>query len=222
MKSLAEMIPNPQDLLALETEELAGVFLEYINSSGIIQDDRVSRYNLTRQRDVLKDYERQFHEPVRFALMEAWTWLEREGLIAVTPDTDADTVFVTRRGQQVKDRTGFANYRKATLLPRALLHPQIAVKVYALFLRGEYDTAVFQAFKEVEVAVRAAAKLSPSDIGVPLMRKAFDISAGPLTDTSQLSAERQALSDLFAGAIGSYKNPHSHRKVSIDGNPSKC
>jgi hypothetical protein len=42
MKSLAEMIPNPQDLLALETEELAGVLLEYINSSGIIQLDRFS------------------------------------------------------------------------------------------------------------------------------------------------------------------------------------
>jgi hypothetical protein len=59
MKSLAEMIPNPQDLFALETEELAGVLLEYISSSGIIQDDRVFRHNLTRQRDVLKDYDRQ-------------------------------------------------------------------------------------------------------------------------------------------------------------------
>lgn len=34
MKSLAEMIPNSQDLLALETEELVGVLLEYINSAG--------------------------------------------------------------------------------------------------------------------------------------------------------------------------------------------
>lgn len=98
----------------------------------------------------------------------------------------------------------------------AITHPQIADKVYSLFIGCDYDTAVFQAFKEVEVAVRTAAKLGPTDIGVPLMRKAFDVNTGPLSDKSQVTAERQALSDLFAGAIGSYKNPHSHRKVTIE------
>ena len=47
------------------------------------------------------------------------------------------------------------------------------------------------------------------------MRKAFG-ERGPLTDVAALKAEQQALSDLFAGAIGSYKNPHSHRSVTID------
>ena len=47
------------------------------------------------------------------------------------------------------------------------------------------------------------------------MRKAFG-ERGPLTDASAHKAEQQALSDLFAGAIGSYKNPHSHRSVTIE------
>ena len=70
--------------------------------------------------------------------------------------------------------------------------------------------------KAVEVAVREAAELTPADIGKDLMRKAFDVKSGALTDTAAEPAERQARSDLFAGAIGSYKNPHSHRNVDLD------
>ena len=47
-------------------------------------------------------------------------------------------------------------------------------------------------------------------------RRAFDPSTGPLTDSATPAPEREALSHLFAGAIGSYKNPHSHRNVAID------
>ena len=45
-----------------------------------------------------------------------------------------------------------------------------------------------------------------------MMRKAF-AENGPLSDNSTPKAEREALSNLFAGAIGCYKNPHSHRNV---------
>ena len=79
------------------------------------------------------------------------------------------------------------------------------------FLRGEYDTAIFQAFREVEVAVREAGGYSHGDLGVPLMRAAFSVPQGPLTDKAVVPAEQQAMSDLFAGAIGSFKNPASHR-----------
>jgi Protein of unknown function (Hypoth_ymh) len=54
--------------------------------------------------------------------------------------------------------------------------------------RGEYDTAVFQAFREVEVAVRSAGKFPAEQFGKELMRKAFKpadaknptIAPGPL------------------------------------------
>jgi len=48
------------------------------------------------------------------------------------------------------------------------------------------------------------------------MRKAFHPETGPLADNDTLPAEREALMHLFAGAIGSYKNPHSHRRVKIE------
>lgn len=48
-----------------------------------------------------------------------------------------------------------------------------------------------------------------------LLRAAFNPSGGPLTDATAEAGEKQARSALFAGAIGSYKNPHSHRDVDL-------
>jgi hypothetical protein len=48
------------------------------------------------------------------------------------------------------------------------------------------------------------------------MRRAFHPDTRPLTDRNKPKAEREALSHLFAGAIGSYKNPHSRRSVTIE------
>ena len=48
------------------------------------------------------------------------------------------------------------------------------------------------------------------------MRKAFHPSDGRLTIQGDARGERQAVMDLFADAIGSYKNPSSHRHVAID------
>ena len=109
----------------------------------------------------------------------------------------------------------------ARLLPKGQLHPSIASKVYPAFLRAEYDTAVFQAFREVEVAVRTAGQFSPDDYGIDLIRAAFrpaekkgqPVTPGALADTQLPIAEQEAMANLFAGAIGLYKNPQSHRHV---------
>jgi len=70
--------------------------------------------------------------------------------------------------------------------------------------------------KAVEVAVREAVPTSSTSIGVKLMREAFNPKDGPLTDREADSGEQQARMDLFAGAIGSCKNPHSHRDVNLE------
>ena len=88
-------------------------------------------------------------------------------------------------------------------------------------MRGEYDAAAFQAMKAVEVYVRETAKFSDAEIGTKLMRNAFNPERGPLTDLEMEWAERQGRADLFAGAIASYKNPHSHRDVNLN-NPNEA
>ena len=212
--TIHSLIPDPEVLLALEPEELAGVVLEYLNTLDPRSSGQLNRYNFSLPHTV-EGYPTVFQDQISQALMEAWVWLEREGLIAPRPGQSEGWIFVTRRGQQIKNSKGLASYRRSNQLPKHLLHPVIAQKIWSMFIRGEYDTAVFQAFKEIEVAVRTAGGFSPSDIGEKLMRKAFDVNDGPLTDKNIHEAERLALQHLFAGAIGSYKNPQSHRNVSI-------
>ena len=140
----------------------------------------------------------------------------REGLLAPDPGQSRDFVFITRRGQRLTRASDLEAYRRANLLPRQQLHPVIAQRVWSAFLRGEYDTAVFQAFREVEVSVRQAGGFDASEYGVELMRHAFAPETGPLTDTSAVRSEQLATSHLFSGAIGLYKNAHSHRTVELD------
>ena len=99
------------------------------------------------------------------------------------------------------------------LLPKRLLHHVVSEKVLPIFMQGSYGPAVFEAFKQVEVTVREAGGYTEPDYGTKLMRMAFNPENGALTDPQDM--EKQARSDLFAGAIGSYKNPGSHRDVEI-------
>lgn len=103
----------------------------------------------------------------------------------------------------------------AVSFPRELLHPTIAGRSWAALARGDYADAVFFAFRTVEESVRKAGKYADTEIGMDLMRRAFHATKGPLAKQSDPKPEREALMQLFAGAIGSYKNPHSHRTVTI-------
>ena len=97
---------------------------------------------------------------------------------------------------------------------RHVLHPKIAQEAGAALARDEYETAVFQALREVEINVRKAGGHRNADIGTVLMRKAFG-PKGTLSDKQALEAEEENLAHLFAGTIGFHKNPTSHRKVSM-------
>ncbi len=212
--SIQTLLPDPEVLLALEPEEIAGVILEYLKGLDPVEGGQLNRYNFGLPHTVA-DYPAQFRQAISEALMVGWAWLEREGRLAPDPGQGGNWVFITPKGRR-HESADLAAYRRAELLPKHLLHPTLARRVWSAFLRGEYDTAVFQAFKEVEVTVRAAGGYEARDLGTALMRKAFDKASGALTDQGALDAERQALSDLFAGAIGLYKNPHSHRDVPLD------
>jgi uncharacterized protein (TIGR02391 family) len=154
---------------------------------------------------------------IEIAVWEAWQWLVVNLIVVPDDGTNGNNgwVRISRRGSRLLDDGAFTEYQRSIDFPKALLHPTIAEHVWLDLIRGQLEDAVFHGFKAVEIAVREACGWPQSRIGVSMMREAFNPERGPLRDPAQESGERTALMELFAGAIGSYKNPHSHRSATI-------
>ncbi len=199
----------------MEPEELAPLVLKQLSESG---QQKLNMHNFSLGND--SDFvawagpDPRQRQEISQRLIVAWRWLERELFIAPQPG-NIDWAFITQRGKAILESQDFETYKKGHLLPSEGLDPILVRKVKQAFIRGDYDTAIFQAFKEVEVRVRKKAGLSDSDIGVSLMRTAFNPKDGVLTDKSVSTGEQVARMELFAGAIGTYKNPSSHREVNL-------
>lgn len=150
---------------------------------------------------------------------ETWELLRRIGMMHPAPGINGQNgwMVLSRDGEEaVKSDGGFERVRSLRTFPRELLHPAIAADSYAALQRGNYSTAVRDAFTTLEIHVREAAGLTIDDYGTDLMRKAFHEKTGALADQNLPKAERESYARLFAGAIGAFKNPHSHRKVTIE------
>lgn len=226
--SLREIAPTIDALLAMDVDELGLRMLPLLIRPPLLADRLSMREFLGR------DFGNAFNGVAAFvsgprlylgreaeavtAVIEAWMWLEGQGLLTPVVDRNLNPHpqerVLSRRGRQLALDPRRA--LSARSLPQEGLHALLRDDVWALFHRGKYDTAVFEAMKAVEVRVREASGLPAKDVGTALMRKAFEPAAGPLTDQAAEAAEREARSALFAGAIGSYKNPQSHRKVALD------
>jgi len=216
---MATLVPNPDDLLALSVEEQGRLILKLLTSgdtnetTGPTRSGKVNQHNFfNRANDFAAPpkYGRR-QQDVDRALLRAWAWLEREGLLVKDPSPGQNWFFLTEDARDLGSREDTTAYRRANLLATNQLHQLIAGKVRPAFLRGHYDTAIFQAFLEIEVAVREAGGFPQDLVGEKLMRAAFAPAKsgqhGPLTDTNLPPGEQEAMSHLFAGAFGLYRNP---------------
>jgi uncharacterized protein (TIGR02391 family) len=225
MTSLPELISDVDFLLAMEAEELAAAMLPILARSrqhaGVHHGNYCS--SLFSANTGGHHYDNRNDNQIILAVTEAWNWLEVQGLLVPAPNGNGGHGWrvLSRKAEALTSSADVKQFAKSRHLRREILNPRIADKVWSAFIRAEYDVAVFQAMKAVEVAVREASGLGADELGVNLMRKAFHIDNGPLTDTNAERGERQACSDFFAGAIGSYKNSHSHRDVDLD-NPDEA
>jgi len=191
---LEQFFPPVEIALVLEPEELALPLLKYLvamGHRGREPDLNIRNFYAGSEVDA---YAGEKSDEMSRAIVEAWMWLEREGMLAPYLRKGREWVSMTRRGTKLAEESDIDGYVRRNLIPKQSLDPVLADKVWPLFIRGDYDTAVFQAFKEVEIRARTAASLSPESYGTSLMRDAFHPENGVLTDSSLPSAERQATS----------------------------
>lgn len=207
MDTLPSPLPDRELALAMPISELAGSLLTYLaHMHGQSYFHRGNELNAFAS----------FGRPIAMRLAEAFAWLERECLVSHPFDNPEAGVFlISSVGRGLLTTADFARYRQSSLLPKEMLHSDIAAKAWSLFLTGDYDTAVFAAFKVVEIAV--ATKSGCDGTGVPLMRAAFHKQTGPLRDRTLSDAEREGMSSLFAGAFATFRNPAGHRDITYSG-----
>jgi uncharacterized protein (TIGR02391 family) len=219
METIHSLFQTADQLLAVPAEDLAAVLLrlarDRLQPAGFWPNG-VTQESITGEANV--GYPFYKAAQVDRHLQEAWECLRRGGLIAPASGINGQNgwMIFTKAGEEASaSDAAFKRIQATRAFPKALIHPSIAEKVWPALMRGDLDEAVFYSFRAVEEAVRAAGGYPADERPVPLMRKAFDARDGRLTKQSDVEAEREALAHLFAGAIGSYKNPHSHRTVNL-------
>ena len=153
-------------------------------------------------------------------MAEGWQWLRNQGLVARSHEQSGETwEYPTRAARTIDVGSYLQDARSTGLLRHAELDPELREKVIPLFRRGQFEDAVFAAFRLVEVRVRDAGQ-DADLVGVPLVRTAFR-SGGALADPELAAGEQEGYMHLFSGAIAVLKNPPSHRTVRYD-NPNEA
>jgi uncharacterized protein (TIGR02391 family) len=226
METLYSLFPNADSLLQLSPEDLAPILLRLAadkrqQHNGMFWPPGVVEitvgYGMTAEKQ--HAYPPQKQRQVDALVNEAWECLRRDRMILPAPDINGQHGYMvlSRDGEAaLQTPDGFDRIRAFREFPKSLLHPSIAAGAVAAIRRNDFAAAVRDAFTEVEIRVRAAGGFTAIDIGADLMRKAFNSNSGPLTDYSLPEPERKGYEHMFAGAIGALKNPHSHRRATIN------
>lgn len=217
MFDLASRVPDVEVLLSMEVEELAGFVLEAAKNQIQTMGGYTHAGNAAGEAfgyPFGQTYSKHRQHEVRLAIAEAFTWLQAQGLLVPAPDHNGSNGFLvlSRKAATLKNNSEFSSYLASRRFPAEMIHERIRPRVWPLYLRGDFDMAMLAAMREVETAVREAAGFGSEKYGVNMMREAFKIG-GKLHDQAQQAPEAEAVANLFAGAVGAYKNVGSHRSV---------
>jgi uncharacterized protein (TIGR02391 family) len=162
-------------------------------------------------------YSIQARTDVQRFIGRAWKGLEDGGFIEEPdPDNGKNGYRVSSAlGKSAHAGTDYEGARMRSKFSREMFHPALPDAAWNAFTVGDYDTAVFEAFKSLEVAVRTKGGFASTDFGAALMKKAFDPNTGPLRDKSAPRPRQKARCELFTGAFGEIRNPKGHNDPTI-------
>lgn len=212
--------PSPGQLLALSEVDLERIVLRYVVE---ISNDPMCRM---ATRDALSnglferggyEYDATMRTNVARAIARAWKAIENDALIEEPDSYNGKNGYriASPKGREANSQFDFAAAKARNQFSREMFHPSLPDAAWNALRAGDHDTAVFEAFKGVESAVRKKAGLGEADFGWQLMEKAFDPDNGPLTDKTARKSKRVARRDLFKGAFGEIRNPKAHGDPTI-------
>jgi uncharacterized protein (TIGR02391 family) len=172
------------------------------------------------RQDIIGEAKAGSYHPIRFTRVKYKgsdaTYIDIRMYQRGYDDEGEDVYYPTKKGFHFPEAEFQKVVERWTITPSAYVHPNVMSKSFELLYTRQFDSAVLQAFKCIEIAIRGKCRFSDEDYGVPLIRKAFNPQTGPLTDYSVPVAEREALAHFIAGAYALYKNPCSHKEVKMD------
>ena len=224
---LLAIVKSPENVLAMTKEELAYALLEDMQArlespiDGMANRHHVgtnlfsigafwsSDGSAVSRRDLATRIDKLGRDA--FALLERWDLAEAADDI----NGRNGYMVLTEKGRATTERTDVERIRARGLLREEMLHPLLRGQIYGYFAADDLDTAVFDAFKAVEIEVREAGGYAEKEHGKTLMFKAFALG-GPLTKASDDKSDREALAGLFAGALSRFRNPGGHTRRTFE------
>lgn len=225
MHPLVREVPDGAVLLAMSSEELGLHLLRMIiDNPAMLQNAMIHGANFVSdisQPDIdgQQSYPETPTDQVSLALREAWSWLERHGYLLPAEGING------RNGWRVLSRSAASMARDTkplradvgALLPKAALCQALIDRAWMPFMRGDYDVAILEAMKQVEIGLRdIAGDDGVSKTAVQVARMLLDTDRGVLSNLTAERSEREAAGHLYAGVLGLLKNPQSHRVVGVD------
>ena len=147
----------------------------------------------------------------------AWKALDDIGFIEEPDSYNGKNGFrvPSAKGKSAYAVADYVGARMRSKFTREMFHPALPDAAWNAFTVGDYDMAVFEAFRSLEVAVRTKGGFASTDFGAALMKKAFAPDTGPLCDKAAPRHRQKARCELFTGAFGEIRNPKGHNDPTI-------